>query len=120
MGKNATKAIVMLLSGKIFSLKKLSTGGGRVLVCCCPEKFFGLLEHYCPWPPKKHGSHGATEIIAPRISSWQSGIIKQPLITEYYTEVHLHCFLRKLLFLTIRHSASTVNRSSHPLDMRHF
>jgi hypothetical protein len=35
--------------------------------------------------------------------------------TEYYTEGHLHCFLRKALFVTIRHSASTLNRSSHPL-----
>jgi hypothetical protein len=68
MGKNATKAIVMLLSG--------------VLICCCAEKYFGLSEHYYPWPPKKHGSHGATEIIAPRISSWESGIIKQPLIQQ--------------------------------------
>jgi hypothetical protein len=23
------------------------------------EKFFGLSEKYCPWPPKKHGSHCA-------------------------------------------------------------
>jgi hypothetical protein len=82
MGKNATKAIVTLLSGKIFSPKKLSTGGGKSFNMLLSGKIFGLSEHYCPWPPKKHGSHGATEIIAPRISSWQSGIIKQPLIQQ--------------------------------------
>jgi hypothetical protein len=26
------------------------------------EKFFGLSEKYCPWPPQKHGTHGATVI----------------------------------------------------------
>jgi hypothetical protein len=35
----------MLLSGKFFGLS---------------EKFFDLSEKYCPWPPKKHGSHGTT------------------------------------------------------------
>jgi hypothetical protein len=48
------------------------------------ENVFGLSEKYCPCPPpplKKHGFHGATDIIAPRISSWQSGIIK----TEPYS-----------------------------------
>jgi hypothetical protein len=36
--------------------------------------------------------------------------------TEYYTEVHFHCLLRKRYssWLMIRHSASTVNRCSHP------
>ena len=33
-------------------------------------------------PPKKHGSHSATEIIPPHISSWQSGIIKTALIQQ--------------------------------------
>jgi hypothetical protein len=41
--------------------------GGGDLKCGRPEiffglseKIFGLSEKYCPWPPKKHGSHGAT------------------------------------------------------------
>ena len=37
----------MLSSGKIFGLS---------------EKNFGLSEKYCPWPPQKHGSHGATDV----------------------------------------------------------
>ena len=35
----------MLSSGKFFGLS---------------EKIFGLPEKYCPWPPLKHWSHGAT------------------------------------------------------------
>ena len=72
------KAIVMLLSGKFFSPKKLSTGGGGVLFnMLLSGKTFRFVGKVLPLgPPKKHGSHGATEIIAPRISSWQSGIIK--------------------------------------------
>ena len=38
----------MLSSGKFFGLS---------------EKIFGLPEKYCPWPPLKHWSHGATGII---------------------------------------------------------
>jgi hypothetical protein len=46
------------------------------------------------------------------VSPWQldSG-------AEYYTEGHLHCVLRKRLFVMIRHSASTLNRSSNPLEI---
>jgi hypothetical protein len=28
----------------------------------CRKLFFGLSEKYSPWPPQKHGSHGATEL----------------------------------------------------------
>jgi hypothetical protein len=53
----------MLLSGKFF-------------------RFVGKVLLLAPPPKKKHGSHGATEIIPPHISSWQSGIIKTALIQQ--------------------------------------
>ena len=55
-------------------VKVVDGGGGKDLKCCRPEnffdfseKFFGLLEKYCPWPLQKHGSHGATGRAAVRL-----------------------------------------------------
>jgi hypothetical protein len=43
----------MLLSGKCFLPKTEKFFG-------LSEKRFGLSEKYYPWPPQKHGTHGAT------------------------------------------------------------
>jgi hypothetical protein len=51
IGKSATKALVMLLSGKFIYEKSC-----RFKIGCRPENFFGLSENYCSWPPKHNPS----------------------------------------------------------------
>jgi hypothetical protein len=73
-----SNCIVIVL--KNFFTEKVVDGlGEKFLNKLLSGKIFRFVGHVLPLPPppkKKHGAHGATEIIPPHISSWQSGIIK--------------------------------------------
>ena len=53
--KSATKAIITFLSGNIFYQESCRRGGGG--------GGDSLSEKYCPWPPKKHGTHDAPAML---------------------------------------------------------
>jgi hypothetical protein len=83
IGKSATKAIIMLLSGKFFT-KKVVDGGGD-LKCCDPESFLAP-PVFCSPPLTRHPGYASESVIYMMV--WKARQTSKPQNRSCVLDLH--------------------------------